>query len=68
MKSLFRGSSKQLVDMKTQEIQTKMNAQINRTQMNVQKDLLTFQQELGKDLSPELREKFNALVNKVSEG
>jgi len=67
LKSLFQGSAQQMVEMKTQEIQSKLAGQLAQTQLKVQQDLLKLQQEIGSEVDPEeLKAKLNELMNKVA--
>lgn len=65
MKSLFQGSAKQLVETKTQEIQARLGAQLGKARMKAQQELMKFQQQMG-EVSPELKEKFNALIGEIA--
>ena len=65
LKSLFEGSAENLVDVKTQEMQASMTAQLGKAQIKLQQELMDFQQEIGADISPEAQAKVNALVSRI---
>lgn len=65
LKSIFQGSAQQQVEAKTQAAQARLNGDLERTKLGFQKELVNFQQDLGADLDPEVKEKLSALMSKI---
>jgi len=66
VESLFKGSTKNLVDMKQQEADVQLAASKVQSQINIASKLTKLQREMGGDISPaDIQAKIDKLLNEV---